>query len=42
METAHRLLELFRGDAARVQALGRAASSALRVFDALRERPSPP
>jgi Fic family protein len=37
--TAHRLLGLFRDDAARVQGLGRAAANALRVFDALRERP---
>lgn len=39
VQTAHRLLSLFRDDAARVQTLGRAASSALRVFDALRARP---
>ncbi len=39
VDTAHRLLALFRDDAARVQTLGRAASGALRVFDALRERP---
>ena len=39
VETAHRLLALFRDDAARVQDLGRAAASALRVFDALRARP---
>ncbi|NNM66283.1 MAG: Fic family protein [Burkholderiales bacterium] len=39
VETAHRLLALFRDDAARVQELGRAAASALRVFDALRARP---
>lgn len=39
VDTAHRLLALFREDAARVQTLGRAASGALRVFDALRDRP---
>jgi Fic family protein len=39
VDTAHRLLALFRDDAARVQALGRAAANALRVFDALRRRP---
>ncbi len=39
VDTAHRLLALFRDDAARVQTLGRAASGALRVFDALRDRP---
>jgi len=39
VDTAHRLLALFRDDAARVQALGRAAANALRVFDALRNRP---
>ena len=39
VETAHRLLALFRDDAARVQKLGRAAANALRVFDALRDRP---
>jgi Fic family protein len=39
VDTAHRLLALFHGDAARVQALGRAAANALRVFDALRRRP---
>jgi Fic family protein len=33
------LLALFRDDAARVQTLGRAAANALRVFDALRDRP---
>jgi DNA-binding transcriptional ArsR family regulator len=33
------LLALFDEDAARVRALGRAASSAPRVFDALRDRP---
>lgn len=39
VDTAHRLLALFHDDAARVQALGRAAANALRVFDALRRRP---
>ncbi len=39
VDTAHRLLALFSQDAARVQALGRAAANALRVFDAFRDRP---
>ncbi len=39
VDTAHRLLALFRDDAARVKTLGRAAANALRVFDALRNRP---
>ena len=39
VETAQRLLALFREDAHRVQSLGRAAANALRVFDALRARP---
>lgn len=39
VDTAHRLLALFRDDAARVQMLGRAAANALRVFDAFRDRP---
>ena len=39
VDTAHRLLALFRDDAARVRTLGRAAANALRVFDALRDRP---
>lgn len=39
VETAHRLLALFRSDAERIQGLGRGASSALRTFDALRRRP---
>jgi len=39
VDTAHRLLALFRDDAARVRALGRGAAGALRVFDALRDRP---
>jgi Fic family protein len=37
--TAHRLLALFRDDAACVRTLGRAAANALRVFDAFRDRP---
>ena len=39
VDTAHRLLALFRDDTERVRALGRASANALRVFDALRERP---
>ena len=39
VETTHRLLALFREDAARVQALGRAAANALRVFEVFRARP---
>jgi Fic family protein len=39
VETAHRLLALFDEDAVRVRTLGRAASSALRVFDAFRNLP---
>lgn len=39
VETARRLVAQFRQDTARVQTLGRGASSALRVLDALRERP---
>jgi Fic family protein len=39
VETAHRLLALFDEDTARVRTLGRAAANALRVFDALRDRP---
>ncbi|RIH85263.1 Adenosine monophosphate-protein transferase SoFic [Calidithermus terrae] len=39
VQTAQRLVALFKEDAARVQSLGRAAASALRVFDILRERP---
>jgi len=37
--TAHRLLALFQSDAERIQRLGRAAASALRIFDTLRHRP---
>ncbi len=39
VQTAQRLLALFREDAHRVQSLGRLAASALRVFNILRERP---
>lgn len=39
VDTAHRLLELFTRDRERIQGLGRRASSALHVFDALRRRP---
>jgi Fic family protein len=39
VQTAQRLLALFREDADRVQSLGRAAASALRVFNALHVRP---
>ncbi len=39
VRTAQRLVELFKDDTARVQLVGRAASSALRVFNALCERP---
>lgn len=39
VKTAQRLAGLFAQDAARVQASGRGAASALRVLDALRQRP---
>jgi Fic family protein len=39
VETAHRLLAMFQRDAERIQGLGRASASAMRVFDALRRRP---
>ncbi len=39
VRTAQELVALFRGDAERVQSIGRASSSALRVFNALCERP---
>jgi cell filamentation protein, protein adenylyltransferase len=39
VQTAHRLLALFGSDAERVQSIGRAAASALRVYDAFRDRP---
>lgn len=39
VDTAHRLLGLFREDAALVAAAGRSAASTQRVFDAFRSRP---
>lgn len=39
VDTAHRLLALFREDAGRIQALGRGAANALRIFGELRARP---
>ena len=39
VDTAQRLVALFKEDAARVQSVGRGASSALRVFNVLCERP---
>lgn len=39
VQTAQRLAALFREDAARVQSIGRAASSALRTYNALCDRP---
>lgn len=39
VRTAQRLAALFEADRARIQSLGRASVSTLRVFDALRERP---
>ncbi len=39
VRTAQELVALFKGDTARVQSIGRASSSALRVFNALCERP---
>jgi len=39
VETAHRLLALFRKDAERVQALGRGAANTRRIFSTLRDRP---
>jgi len=39
VDTAHRLLALFKADAEQIETLGRAAPNALRVFDALRRRP---
>lgn len=39
VQTAQRLLALFKEDSTRIQALNRQAASALRVFDVLRERP---
>jgi len=39
VDTAHRPLALFRDDAEQLRDLGRGTANALRVFDALRERP---
>ena len=39
VDTAHRLLVIFRDDTARVEGLRRAAATALRVYDAFRRRP---
>jgi Fic family protein len=39
VQTARRLVTLFQQDTQRVQATGRAAANALRVLDALRQRP---
>jgi Fic family protein len=39
VDTAHRLLQLFKDDAKRIQDLGRSAPNTLRVFDALRGHP---
>jgi len=39
VQTAQRLVAMFQQDAERVRGLGRTAMSALRVFNALRERP---
>lgn len=39
VQTAHRLLDLFRTDAERIRGLGRGAANALRVFDVFRARP---
>lgn len=39
VQTAERLVAVFQEDEGRIQAQGRAASTALRVFNALRERP---
>lgn len=39
VDTAHRLLVIFREDTARVEGLGRAAATALRVYDTFRRRP---
>ena len=39
VSTAQRLQELFQQDQARIQRQGRAAGSALRVHEALKERP---
>jgi Fic family protein len=39
VDTADRLVTLFREDAQQIQTLGRASANTLRVFDALRSRP---
>lgn len=39
VQTAQRLVDLFKGDTQKVQTIGRGASMALRVFNALCERP---
>lgn len=39
VDTAHRLLTIFREDAERIQAQGRGAANALRIFGALKARP---
>jgi Fic family protein len=39
VETARRLIALFEADQQKIQALGRSASSTLRVFQAFKERP---
>ncbi|MBK1727081.1 Fic family protein [Halorhodospira neutriphila] len=39
VDTADRLVSLFREDASRIETLGRAAPNALRVFDVFRSRP---
>jgi len=39
VQTAQRLVRLFKEDSSRIQNLGRQAATALRVFDVLRERP---
>lgn len=39
VDTAHRLLALFRGGTERIQTLGHSAANALRIFGALRARP---
>ncbi len=39
VQTAQRLVELFKQDSTQIQSLGRQTPTALRVFDVLRERP---
>ena len=41
VQTARRLVDLFQQDSQRTQACGRGAANALRVLDALRQRPCP-